>query len=297
MHDIAHDAPGMTGASRFEAYSRRKRAMACAAALPGFRTVFDAARGRDLRAIGNDWTRALFDGPFYVREPAGTSLPAVSLVFVQSRSGNTVADDPSELGGGETDKHLIYEGLSRVDADAVLAGASTARGLETVFSVWHSELVRLRLSCGKPRHPAQVVVTSSGELPFDDGLMFTTPELSVYVVTRPRMADALRARLHDRPWIEVIDGGEPLSMTAALGELRARGLRTVSAIGGRRTAAALMDERLVSDLYLTTSAIEAGEPGTPFYCGEPPRLARIVEKAGRGAEAGVRFEHLLIDNF
>ena len=43
MHDIAHDARGMTGASRFEAYSRRKQAMACAAALPGFRTVFDAA--------------------------------------------------------------------------------------------------------------------------------------------------------------------------------------------------------------------------------------------------------------
>jgi dihydrofolate reductase len=70
----------------------------------------------------------------------------------------------------------------------------------------------------------------------------------------------------------------------------------ISAIGGRRTAAALMQEGLVSDVYLTTSAIEAGEPGTPFYSGEPPRLERIVEKTGRGAEAGVRFEHLLIRN-
>src|SRR5688572_25890844 len=194
MHDSAQDAPGMTGSARFEAYSRRKHAAACAVALPGFQTVFDAAAGSNLRPLGNDWTRALFDGPFYVREPAGSRVPAVSLVFVQSRSGNTVADDPSQLGGGETDKHLIYEGLSRVAVDAVLAGASTARGPETVFSVWHPELVRLRLAEGKPRHPAQVVVTASGDLPLDDGLMFTTPELSAFVVTRTRMVDALRER-------------------------------------------------------------------------------------------------------
>ncbi len=296
MHDSAQGAPGMTGASRFEAYGLRKQALACAAALHGFETVFDAAAGENLRAIGNNWTRALFDGAFYVRDPVDIRLPAVSLVFVQSRGGNTVADDPSDLGGGDTDKHLIYEGLSRVAADAVLAGASTARGPDTVFSVWHPELVRLRLASGKPRHPAQVVVTGSGDLPLDEGLMFTTRELSVFVVTRTRTADALRARLHDRPWIEIVDGGEPLSMTAALGQLRARGLGIISAIGGRRTAAALMQDGLASDLYLTTSAIDAGEPATPFYRGEPPRLERLVEKTGRATEAGVRFEHLLLRN-
>ena len=31
----------------------------------------------------------------------------VNLVFVESREGNTGADDPSTLGGGETDQHLI----------------------------------------------------------------------------------------------------------------------------------------------------------------------------------------------
>ena len=48
------------------------------------------------------------------------------------------------LGGGESDKHLIYEGLSRVDADAVMAGATTARSERIVFSIWHPELVALR---------------------------------------------------------------------------------------------------------------------------------------------------------
>jgi riboflavin biosynthesis pyrimidine reductase len=280
----------------FDVYCRRKEAAACAAALAGYRTVFDRASGHGVRPIGNHWTRALLDGPFYVRDPASPGMPVLSLVFVQSREGNTVADDPSTLGGGETDTHLIYEGLSRVTADAVLAGASTARGEETVFSVWHPQLVALRRECGKPRHPAQVVVTASGDLPFDRGLMFTTPALTVFLVAPSAVADLLRARLRGRSWVEVIDGGEPLSMTAAMRHLNGRGRRVISVVGGRRTATSVIREGLAADVYLTTSAISAGEPGSLFYMGERPPLDPLVEKAGLGAETGVRFEHLAVNN-
>jgi riboflavin biosynthesis pyrimidine reductase len=286
-------SPDTQGAA-FDAYCRRKETAACAAPLAGFRTVFDRASGQGLRPIGNDWTRALFDGDFYGREPTVSGLPAVSLVFVQSREGNTVADDPSALGGGETDKHLVYEGLSRVAADAVLAGAATARGEETVLSVWHPQLVALRHACGKVRHPVQVVVTATADLPFDRGLMFTTPELPVIIAAPSGIAGPLRVRLRDRSWTEVLDGGEPLSMTGIMRALHDRRLRVISAVGGRRTATSLMREGLVADLYLTTSPIAAGAAGTPFYIGEAPRLHPLVEKAGRGAEAGVRFEHLTI---
>jgi hypothetical protein len=50
----------------------------------------------------------------------------------------------------------------------------------------------------------------------------------------------------------------------------------------------------VRDLYLTTSPIEAGEPHTPYYEGPPLPLRRIVEKAGQGPEAAVRFEHFVV---
>lgn len=53
---------------------------------------------------------------------------ALSLVFVQSQDGNTGGADPASFGGGATDKHLIYEGLSRVAADAVLAGPEVSIG-------------------------------------------------------------------------------------------------------------------------------------------------------------------------
>jgi riboflavin biosynthesis pyrimidine reductase len=215
-------------------------------------------------------------------------------VFVQSRDGNTVASDPATLGGGETDKHLIYEGLSRVDADAVMAGAGTARSEDMVFSIWHPELVSLRLGLGHARHPAQVLVSGTGNLPVERGLMFTEPTLRVFVVTRSSSVAMMRNRVAGRPWVEVIDAGEPLSLTIAMDGLHRRGLKVISAVGGRRTATALLREGLVSDLYLTTSPVAGGEPNTPLYEGPRLALSRVIAKAGQGTEAGVRFEHFMV---
>lgn len=276
---------------RFARYARKHEAEALAATIPGYRTVADHG-GPGMAAFGSAWTERLFDGPFYRSlQPAQPELPVVNLVFVQSREGNTVADDPSVLGGGNTDKYLVYEGLSRIDADAMLSGATTARARSLVLSIWHPELVALRLARGKPRHPMQVIVTATGDLPLEEGLMFQEPALRTCLIAPGPMVTAFRHRLRASPWVEVIDAGEPLSLTRGLQELRSRGVDVVSCIGGRRTSQTLLDERTVADLYLTTSAISAGLPDTPFYSGPPLPLELIVEKAGQGAETGVRFEH------
>jgi riboflavin biosynthesis pyrimidine reductase len=278
----------------FDEYCRRKEAAAAAADIPGFQTRFSELVDGFV-PIGNAWSRRLFDGWFYrTAMPDAAEFPSTNLVFVQSREGNTGADDPSALGGGETDKHLIYEGLSRVDADAVLAGAVTAREPELVFSVWHPELVALRKARGRSRHPAQVIITRRGMLPFDDGLMFATPELRVIVVCGTDVVPAILRAVSKKPWIEVIDAGDPFSLSNAMKTLRRRGIATISCVGGRTTATGLLREGLVSDLFLTTSPTSGGEPHTPFYEGPPLRLKRIVEKAGQGAENGVRFEHFVV---
>jgi riboflavin biosynthesis pyrimidine reductase len=278
---------------RFDAYCRRKEAAARSASIPGYTTAGQKA-ATALVPIGSQWSRMLFDGDFFrSAAPARDDVPSTSLVFVQSRDHNTVARDPSALGGGDTDLHLVYEGLSRIDADAVMAGASTARAKELVFSIWHPELVALRLARGRRRHPAQVVLTDRGDLRFDDGLMFQEPGLSVFIVARSAIVAQLRSRLGARPWIEVVDSGEPVSLTRGLRALHARGIEVLSCVGGRLTATALLNERLVSDVYLTTSAIEAGEPGTPYYAGPPLPLERVLLKRGQGVEAGVTFEHFV----
>ena len=280
--------------TRFDAYVREKEKQAIASGLYGFRTVTDESSAKAVVPLGSAWSRRLFGGDFYRSDRSGPDRPSVSLVFVQSRDGNTAADDPSTLGGGDTDKHLIYEGLSRIDADAVLAGAATASSERMVFSVWHPELVSLRLARGHARHPAQVVVTGRGELPIERGLMFNEPSLRVFVITRSPVVDTLRSRLGERPWVEVIDAGNPLSLAAGMRSLGRRGIGVVSAVGGRHTATALLKEGLVDDVYLTTSAVDGGEPDSPYYEGPPLPLSLVVEKAGLGREAGVRFEHFLV---
>jgi len=275
---------------QFDDYCRAKEHAAVAAVLPPYKTAAIDLQFGTFRAIGNTWSRALFDGDFYRSAYVNLDIPVTNLVIVESQEGNTGAHDPATLGGGQTDKHLIYEGLSRVDVDAVFAGATTARSDELVFSVWHPELVALRRHLGRTRHPAQVIVSSRSALHIETALMFQVPQISVYLVTTSDTASSLRLQVATRPWIQVVDGGQPLSMRTALRELRTRGIEAMSAIGGRTTARALLREQVVHDLYLTTSAKEGGEPHTPLV-DAPLNAPAVVIKRGTGAEEGVRFVH------
>jgi len=273
-------------AGRFERYVARKEAEARTAAIDPLTTAIDRGDDRFV-AIRSQWSDSLFDGPFYVSPPRRPELPSTSLVFVQSRDGNTGAKNPAALGGGEADKHLIYEGLSRVAADAVLAGAETVRGGNLVLSTWHPELVAIRASLGLPRHPIQVVATLRG-ITFD-GLIFNAPELRVILVTVPACTDLMMNELTDRPWIAPVVMASPRDLVRAFRALRTLGIRTMSCIGGRTLAGHLLDAGLIQDLYLTTSATEGGEPNTPMYS-KPLEAELVLRKHGTGRDADVVFE-------
>ena len=275
--------------SEFAAFVRRKEQEAVRAALPAYVTAFDRHDAAAI-AIGSAWSRALFDGDFYVSPPPARPRPACNLVFVQSKDGNTGGRNPTALGGGETDKHLIYEGLSRVAADAVMAGAETIRRGNIIFSVWHPELVSLRTSLGKPRHPTQIVATLTG-VDLDRGMMFNLPEIPVVVITVGPVAALLQNALAARPWITPVVMERASDLAAAFDQLRLLGIERVSCVGGRRIAAQLIDAGLVQDLYLTTSPGRGGEPDTPIH--PRPLDGRVlVRKFGTGAETGVTFEHI-----
>jgi riboflavin biosynthesis pyrimidine reductase len=284
----------------FRAFSDRKVRKAESAALMPLATIEDRAPGAGWIGVGNRWTRDLYDGPFYISADPGTpgvNTPLVSLVFVQSRDGNTGAHAPGDLGGGPVDQHVIYEGLSRVAADAVMAGGKTVDGDEVFFSVWHPELVSLRAELGLPRHPAQIVVTGSGCVDLERWLVFNVPDVPVFILANPGGCARLERAASRRPHIELV----PVPGTDLRPGLeylrRARGVRRISAIGGRTTASALIDEGLVQDLTLTTSARPGGEPHTPFYVGKTPLvLTPIVRKRGTDPEYPIVVEQSLITN-
>jgi riboflavin biosynthesis pyrimidine reductase len=255
------------------------------------RTVADYSSDWPVHPVGNEWSREHFDGPFYVHD-APPDTPAISLVFVQTRDGNTGAANPEELGGGPTDKHLIYEGLSRVAADAVLAGASSV-GHSVFFTINQPELVALRQELGFPRHPAQMVMSEHGN--FDpDARIFTTPDVPVFLLAGEECIEKAGAEMAKRSWITVVplDDDLPVTFTRLR---RDHGIGRISAVGGRVTATSLVDAGLVQDIYLTTSAIDGGEPNTPWYVGNrPPRLDAIVRKREDTNRLPIVFEHFAL---
>ena len=294
---LSHEMPTVTNwNNRFADFVSRKQSAAISARLPGYLTVGSAGDTSRLEMVTSDWSASLFDGPFFESPPPDGPLPSINTVFVQSADGNTGARNPADLGGGATDTHLIYEGLSRVRADAVMTGAATIRGSQMILGVWHPELVRLRAGLGLPRYPAQIVATRSGDLAIESELMFNVPEVPVFVLTTHDGAATLAPRIEGRPWISIVAEPQESHLIAGLRRLRdGHAIRRISCIGGRTLATELIDAGVVQDLYLTTSPRPGGEPGTPFYTGPvPPVMRRVVKKAGLGGEAGVVFEHLLL---
>lgn len=275
---------------QFEQFVAEKARRARAARIGLFQTEEDNSSQHELLSLGNEWTQKHYGGDFFMSPPQDP-LPTVSLVFVRSREGNTVAPDPSDLGGGDTDKHLIYEGLSRVAVDAVMAGARTAVG-RAFFSIWHPDLVALRYDLGLPRHPAQIVVSNDGNLDLQ-ALLFNVPSVDVFVLAGRKCRERC-GQLLNRPGLTVIPADD---MAGAFRELRRLGIERISVVGGRITASALIDAGLVQDLYLTTTLRSAGKPGTPFYAGSRRlHLDTVVRKrllSGRG-EPAVQFEHLKV---
>jgi riboflavin biosynthesis pyrimidine reductase len=280
---------------QFRKFVARKEQAAREAVIPGFTTRLDHSYQFELTRVGNEWSVACFDGFFYYSPSRESCLPSVNTVFVQSKDGNTGAANPSQLGGGKTDSHLIYEGLSRVTADAVLVGANTLRGSGIVLSVWHPEMVNLRQSLGKPRHPAQIVATGSGRLNMDSELVFNVPQIAVFVLTTRIGSDLLAQPAKRCPWVTLVQTGERLDLKKGLEILRRDfGVDTLSVIGGRTLTSALINEGLVQDLYLTTSAKAGGQPNTPYYVGKKEFSKRLVlRKEGRKQESGVIFEHFV----
>lgn len=278
----------------FQTFAERRTREAVQAVIPPLVTLDDHSSRFSHRRLGNTWTRQHFDGDFSLFDPP-QELPALSLVFVQSRNGNTAVADPATLGGGPVDFHLIYEGLSRVAADGVAAGAATV-GRKLFFSVWHPEIVALRQALGLPRHPAQVVVSRRGRVNIEASLLFNIHDVPVFLIIDPDVLRPLEKALADRPWITAV----PLlgdDLADAFRRLRRdHGLTRISVVGGRTVATSLVDRGLIRDLCLTTAAFDGGQPNTPFYAGDrPPTLELIVRKRGTGT-APITFEHFAVAN-
>jgi hypothetical protein len=203
------------------------------------------------------------------------------MVFVH-RNGNTVVADPVSLGGGATDAHLIYEGLSRVAADAVLAGAASV-GANAFFSVWHPELVSLRRALGLSRHPAQVVLSHRGRVNLD-ALLFNVPDVPVFLILGEEGVRRCHEQLAERPWITIMPAaglryGRRLPSFASCTAWRAFHTSAVIRRDGPRGCGP------DSGLCLTTTAHRGGQPDHHVFRPSSARTRTDRAKANSGTIA------------
>jgi riboflavin biosynthesis pyrimidine reductase len=186
-------------------------------------------------------------------------LPKRCLVanFVASVDGVVALPGDTESGriiSGRNAADRFVMGLLRACAEAVLIGAGTFRKssghlwtADRIYPLAAVELAELRGQLGLSAPPRLVVISASGELDTNE-----PAAQDAWIVTTPRGEARLRSKLPAGARLTVVDS-DRISVRAVLATLRAEGFARVLTEGGPTLFAELVRERLVDELFVTSS--------------------------------------------
>ena len=205
--------------------------------------------------------RAHFQLPQALAESYGGTLglpsPCVFANFVTSLDGVVALPGDTESGqiiSGRNAADRFVMGLLRACADAVLLGAGTFR--KSAGHLWQADRIypaaaaafaELRSALGLAPTPVLVLISASGDIDT------TQPAAqNGWVVTTPRGEATLRGRLPSSARLTVVDS-DRIACADVLTELRAQGFQRVLTEGGPSLFAELVRDRLVDELFVTSS--------------------------------------------
>lgn len=214
------------------------------------------------------WERPKGDRPLVMVNMVAT---ADGLITIGGRSGPI---------GGPGD-HAVFHGL-RTIVDAVLVGTGTLR-VERYGRVVRSEERRARRAeLGLAEDPIAMLITRSGDLPWDAPL-FAAPEQHI-VIAGPARPPDVAAR------VDVLDVETPAD---ALREVRSRfGVRAVLCEGGPRLNRGLLADGVLDELFLTVSPKLAVEDALRIVVGDPllePTGMELLSVAHHDGELYLRY--------
>ena len=185
-------------------------------------------------------------------ERAGGDRPYVVCNFVSSADGKATASGRTAPLAGEGDKAAFH--LLRTQVDAVLAGTGTL-GIERYgVPVRDDRLVEIRLGQGRPAQPLAVVISRSGDIPFEIPLFADARSRIVLYAPNGRAVPdcAAEVTVHD------VDPAR-LHLGEVLRSLRRdHDVRSLLCEGGPVLFNALLAEDLVDELFLTVSPVLVG---------------------------------------
>lgn len=211
--------------------------------------------------------RSLYGGPL------GFGEPRVVANFVATLDGIVAIPGVAHSNrliraGSEADRFVM--GLLRACADVVLLGSGTLHGSpRTLWTAEHAvpslspAFAELRRRRGQPPQPLLAVLTGSGELET------AHPALAAgaLVLTTEAGSERLQGRLPDACAFEVLGAGTAVDPAAAVRALRHRGCRLILSEAGPRVFGSLLAAGLVDELFLTTSPLILGRPGSDVRLG------------------------------
>lgn len=183
--------------------------------------------------------------------------------FVSSLDGRATIGGRSAPLSDEGDRAFFH--LLRESVDAVMAGTNTLRVERYGRLIKRDEARQRRAALGLDPEPLAVVVSRSGEIPYEIPL-FSEPEARIVEftgATAPRPVAAQRE-------LVPLESGD-LLLTRAMAALRARfGVRTLLCEGGPTLFGALVAEGLVDELFLTVASTLVGGENNPAIVSGPP---------------------------
>lgn len=210
--------------------------------------------------------------------PTPSERPYTVANFVSSVDGRAAIGGRSGPLSNEGDRALFH--ALREQVDAVMAGTRTV-GVERYGRLIRDpDSRRRRAERGLRPEPLAVVVSRSGEIPYESAL-FSEPEARIVEFTGarvPRPVAAQRELVSLEP--------DEVTLTRVMRLLRVKfGVRTLLCEGGPTLFGALVAEDLVDELFLTVSPKLAGGENNPAILTGPPlpepaslRLRWVLER-------------------
>ncbi|MEP6870748.1 MAG: dihydrofolate reductase family protein [Anaerolineaceae bacterium] len=201
--------------------------------------------------------------------------PYVLMNMVMSADGKVVIEGTEAGIGSKTDQRLMRE--LRVNADAVLNGASTLRASGASSRLGDEGLERLRLTNGKPRFPIAVALSRSGDLPLDK-IFFTARDFDAVVY----LSDTAPARRR----AAIVATGRPVHVVPTDGEIPAMlkhmrqqlGVGVLVVEGGPTINAQMYALGAVDEYFLTLGPVIVGGRDTLTAVEGPAAFSRTEVK-------------------
>jgi riboflavin-specific deaminase-like protein len=181
--------------------------------------------------------------------------PYLFMNFVATLDGRAAFDGRTQALGSDADLDMLLS--LRAAAEAILIGSGTLRAEGYARLVKSEERRAARRGAGLAEDPTAVLISRSLDLPWETAGLFKAPEQPVIVYTS---SDADPPEVAAPVEIVRLPEATP---SAALADLRRRGVRALLSEGGPRLHRSLLAAGLVDELFLTMTPLLTGDELQP----------------------------------